>query len=178
MMNLALVHAYVIIANAGEGDNPPPGGIARLCFTIFAAYSSALESLQAAAPTGFVSKRATVSLFAPLATNDSAPKDSAQNRCTKRMINKRVQTFADRFKRSPVAQDTLTINMAPIITRNTTSFPRFRLQMDSRIGDDSLESDWLGDGLALDEDSRELIRERQLKLSILTPKLSRRQAGV
>jgi hypothetical protein len=45
-----------------------------------------------------------------------------------------VYTFADRFKKSPVAQGKPTINMAPIITRNTTSFTRFRLQVDSHIG--------------------------------------------
>jgi hypothetical protein len=52
MMNLALGQGDAILANKGESDSLPPGGIARLCFTIFAAYSSALESLQAAAATG------------------------------------------------------------------------------------------------------------------------------
>jgi hypothetical protein len=54
MMNLALGQAYALIANKGEGDNLPPGGMGKLCFTIFAAYTSALESLQAANPKGLV----------------------------------------------------------------------------------------------------------------------------
>jgi hypothetical protein len=43
MMNLVLGQAHAIITNKGDGDNLSPGGIRRVCFTIFAAYSSALS---------------------------------------------------------------------------------------------------------------------------------------
>jgi hypothetical protein len=49
-MSLALGQAYAIIASKGENDGVPPQGLGKLCFTIFATFSSALDSIQTAKP--------------------------------------------------------------------------------------------------------------------------------
>jgi hypothetical protein len=53
-MSLALAQAYAIIASKGEEDGIPPQGLGKLCFTIFATFSSALDSIQTAKPPGLI----------------------------------------------------------------------------------------------------------------------------
>jgi hypothetical protein len=53
-MSIALGQAYSIIAHKGETNNISPAGLAKLCFTIFATFSSSLDSIQSVQPPGLI----------------------------------------------------------------------------------------------------------------------------